>query len=111
MNKSVMVAVLVIAASLATVGSVFADHYPPAGASAARSAVAFEQYQAAIEHMEASRDAALARTRVSSMDRFSQYLWALEQMQKKQDAALFAAPAARSDDSILRWEQYLEHAK
>ncbi len=70
-TKSISVTLLVVLASLVTTGLVLADHYPPVGGVAVNSLTSFEQYQAAIDHLERDRTAALT-TSFTSSDRPSQ---------------------------------------
>ena len=57
-TKSISIALLVILASVVTTGLVLADHYPPVGDVSVNSLKSFEQYQAAIDHMEWNHEAA-----------------------------------------------------
>jgi hypothetical protein len=135
-TKSIMIALLVALASLATTGLVLADHYPPVGSVSRDSLTSFGQYQAAIEHMEEDRIATLtaARTKVvdlagvrfvpyldefdqTSLDRSNVTIISLDSFESYPDEFdrielhWLAAKAQAEDDSVLRWEQYLMFAK
>jgi hypothetical protein len=78
------------------------------------SAVSFDQYNAAIEQAELDRNTAftdLANASTSSAVRFDQYNAAIKQAELDRNAAFATPPFSQSDDSRLRWEQYLKYAK
>ena len=65
-TKSISIALLVVLASIMTTGLVLADHYPPVGDVSVNSLKSFEQYQAAIDHMERDREATSLLNRTNS---------------------------------------------
>ena len=91
-TKSISVALLVALASLATTGLVLADHYDPAEGVAVTGLTAFNQYQAALDHMEEDRVAAFASafdSKVNSRVAFEQYQTALDEARWEQAARVF----------------------
>lgn len=146
LTKWTSIIVLVAIASLATAGLVLADHDTPVVGVEVSSKTYFDQYNAAIEHMERDRQAAfaalinarnssavsfdqynaaieqaeldrntaftnLANASTSSAVRFDQYNAAIKQAELDRNAAFATPPFSQSDDSRLRWEQYLKYAK
>ena len=113
-TKSISVAMLVALAALATTGLVLADHLTPVEGVAVSSQTYFDQYQAAIEHMEEDQNAAFvtfSTSNVSSLEAFTQYNEALEQMRQEQAARMFEATVSKSNDTNMRWEQYFKYAR
>ena len=90
-TKSISVALLVALAAFATTGLVLADHIVTVEGVPVTSQTYFNQYQAAIEHMEEDQTAAvtaLSVSKVNSRDVFGQYAEAIEQMEREKNAAL-----------------------
>ncbi len=114
LTKWTSIMLLVAIASLATAGLALADHEIPVGSVERSSRTAFDQYNAVLAHMEENLNAALFasfNTRNNSAVRFDQYTMAIEQMIRSSEAAFATLTTRQSDDSLFRWEQYLEYAQ
>jgi hypothetical protein len=116
LTKSVTVVLLVALASFATSGLVLADHYSTVEGAVISSQVFFNQYQAAIDHMEENAIAAqsaLAVSRVSSLDRFALYQAAIERAEKSAEAArsAFAVNKVSSLDRFALYQGAIERAE
>ena len=130
-TKSISVALLVALASVATTGLVLADHGTPVEGVAVSSLTSFDQYQAAIDHMESDLESATAAllTKEATRGSFVPYLDEFDQTELDRKNVVITsltsfAPypdefdrmelheqVSDSDDSVKRWEQYLRHAK
>jgi len=112
-TKSISVAVLVALAAFATTGLVLADHGKPLSGVAESSLTSFNQYQAAIDHMEEDQAAALTRvstSKVNSADVFEQYNEALAQSERERNISIFRLSVSAVSSADV-FEQYSEAIK
>ena len=113
-TKWTSILLLVAIASLATAGLALADHEIPLAALEVSSRTAVNQYNAVLAHMDENLNDLLFASftaRNNSAVRFDQYTMAIEQMIKSSEAASATVTTRQSDDSLFRWEQYLEYAR